>query len=183
MDGSDELFPEQEDYEGDDDKPSMSAAAAAAFLPPYRPPTRLHIQRSSICSRAYFVVVMVFFHLYILNVIGLLLYVHYYNVSPDVISVGERVASVPGSSSPGPPPPLPVHPAPEAPEKPPLMDRSQVFTLHRFEGIRVKHPTTGTFITVLHIAVSVITNCVGLSSFLAAFQLSSLLLLLLRLLL
>lgn len=131
-----ELFQEQEEFESDD-KPS-------SFLPPYRPPTRLHIQRSSICSRAYFVVVMVFFHLYILNVIGLLLYVHYYNVSPEVMS-GERIASAPdsGSESPElPPPPLAVlHPAPAVSEEQRVMEQSHSFTLHRFEGIRVKLPS------------------------------------------
>lgn len=140
MEASAELFQEQEEFESDDKPPS--------FLPPFRPPTRLHIQRSSICSRAYFVVVMVFFHLYILNVIGLLLYVHYYNVSPDVMS-GERVASVAdsGSESPEPPPAPPpassLHPAPAASGEPRVMEQSHSFTLHRFEGIRVKHPITG----------------------------------------
>lgn len=128
MDATAELFQEQEEFESDDKPPS--------FLPPYRPSTRLHIQRSSICSRAYFVVVMVFFHLYILNVIGLLLYVHYYNVSPEVMS-GERVASVPHSGSESPPPPL--HPAPVVSEELHVMEHSHTSTLHRFEGIRVKY--------------------------------------------
>lgn len=129
MEASAELFQEQEEFESDDPLPS--------FLPPYRPPTRLHIQRSSICSRAYFVVVMVFFHLYILNVIGLLLYVHYYNVAPEVMS-GERVASALDSGSESPPPP-PLHPAPVESEELHVMEHSHTFTLHRFEGIRVKH--------------------------------------------
>lgn len=131
MEAGAELFQEQEELESDDALPS--------FLPPYRPPTRLHIQRSSICSRAYFVVVMVFFHLYILNVIGLLLYVHYYNVSPEVMS-GERVATAldSGSESPPPPPPPLLHPAPVESEELHVMEHSHTFTLHRFEGIRVK---------------------------------------------
>lgn len=137
MEASAELFQEQEEFESDDKPPS--------YLPPYRPPTRLHIQRSSICSRAYFVVVMVFFHLYILNVIGLLLYVHYYNVSPEVMS-GERVGSAPDSlSESSEPPPAALHAAPAAPGEQHVMEQSHSFTLHRFEGIRVKHSTTGTF--------------------------------------
>lgn len=140
MEASAELFQEQDEFESDDKPPS--------FLPPYRPPTRLHIQRSSICSRAYFVVVMVFFHLYILNVIGLLLYVHYYNVSPEVMS-GERIASAldSGSESPvprPPPPPAVLQLGPAGSE-----EQSHSFTLHRFEGIRVKHSISGTFRFVL----------------------------------
>uniref|UniRef100_A0A3Q2D2U9 Prolyl 4-hydroxylase, transmembrane a n=1 Tax=Cyprinodon variegatus TaxID=28743 RepID=A0A3Q2D2U9_CYPVA len=42
---------------------------------PFSPPCK----KSNVCSRAYFVVVMVFFHVYILNIIALLLYVHYNN--------------------------------------------------------------------------------------------------------
>lgn len=127
MEASTELFHEQDEFESDDKPPS--------FLPPYRPPTRLHIQRSSICSRAYFVVVMVFFHLYILNVIGLLLYVHYYNVSPEMMS-GERVVSAPDSGSESTPPRPPLRPAPLS-EELHVMEHS--LTLHRFEGIRVGH--------------------------------------------
>uniref|UniRef100_A0A672P7E2 Prolyl 4-hydroxylase, transmembrane n=1 Tax=Sinocyclocheilus grahami TaxID=75366 RepID=A0A672P7E2_SINGR len=40
---------------------------------------RVSLQKSSVCSRSYFMVVMVFFHVYIINVIALLLYVHYNN--------------------------------------------------------------------------------------------------------
>lgn len=76
---------EQQDYE-DDDKPLSQPLNL-----PFRT-TRLHVQRSSICSRAYFVVVMVFFHVYILNVIGLLLYVHYNNGSEDLVR-GDRSTS------------------------------------------------------------------------------------------
>ncbi|XP_028826254.1 transmembrane prolyl 4-hydroxylase isoform X2 [Denticeps clupeoides] len=50
---------------------------------------RVPLQKSNVCSRSYFIVVMVFFHVYIINVIALLLYVHYNNGSE---------AEFPGSS-------------------------------------------------------------------------------------
>lgn len=118
-----EHFQEQEEYENDDNP--------SPFSPPYRP-TRLHIQRSSICSRAYFVVVMVFFHVYILNVIGLLLYVHYNNGSEDLIS-REGVTSASDSVSETPP----LHPTPAASKELHVKDHSQSSSLPRFEGIRV----------------------------------------------
>lgn len=122
MEESHEDFMEEEEYE---DKP-----LASPYNPPYRP-TRLHVQRSSICSRAYFVVVMVFFHVYILNVIGLLLYVHYNNGPEDLVSRdGSATASVSVSG-----PPLP-HPATASRELH-VEDYSQSFTLPRIEGIRV----------------------------------------------
>ncbi|XP_042348408.1 transmembrane prolyl 4-hydroxylase-like [Plectropomus leopardus] len=111
---------EQEGYDGSDKPPSSLKA-------PFRS-TRLHIQRSSVCSRAYFVVVMVFFHVYILNVIGLLLYVHYNNGPGD----GATPASVSEGG-----PPLP-QPAPDSRELH-VEDYSQSFSLPRIEGIRVGH--------------------------------------------
>lgn len=124
MEDAQEQFFEQEEYDNDD-KPLSSA-----FSPPFRP-TRLHIQRSSICSRAYFVVVMVFFHVYILNVIGLLLYVHYNNGPGDLASGdGATSASVGDSGT-----PLP-HPAPVSRELH-VEDYTQSFSLPRIEGIRV----------------------------------------------
>ncbi|XP_037100404.1 transmembrane prolyl 4-hydroxylase-like [Syngnathus acus] len=89
--------------------------------------TSMPVQRSSICSRAYFVVVMVFFHVYILNVIALLLYVHYNNGPgdfdrPSLPSVGE------GES--------PPHTAPPSREP---REEEQSFRLPRIEGIRVGH--------------------------------------------
>uniref|UniRef100_A0A3Q3WQ22 Fe2OG dioxygenase domain-containing protein n=1 Tax=Mola mola TaxID=94237 RepID=A0A3Q3WQ22_MOLML len=102
------------------------------FNLPYRP-TRLHIQRSSICSRAYFVVVMVFFHVYILNVIGLLLYVHYNNGPEDlVIGEGTSSASVSDSRTPL------AHPVPASGDLH-VEDYSKSFSLPRMEGIRVGH--------------------------------------------
>lgn len=99
--------------------------------PPFRS-TRLHIQRSNVCSRAYFVVVMVFFHVYILNVIALLLYVHYNN-GPEDLMPGEGASSSinhGGNPSPGPT-------APASREH--LDGYSQSFSLPRIEGIRVGH--------------------------------------------
>ncbi|XP_056284342.1 transmembrane prolyl 4-hydroxylase-like isoform X2 [Pseudoliparis swirei] len=81
--------------------------------------SRMQLQRSSVCSRAYFVVVMVFFHVYIVNVIGLLLYVHYNNGPAG--SEGDA--------------PLPA-PDPGASPRP-AEDSAQ--SLPRIEGIRVGH--------------------------------------------
>lgn len=113
--------------------------------PPYNPPfrsARLHVQRSGVCSRAYFVVVMVFFHVYILNVIALLLYVHYNNGPGDLVP---RDMSSSSSSSSSPTPAsdhggssLP-HPAPSSRELPVEEDDSQSYNLPRIEGIRVGH--------------------------------------------
>ncbi|XP_029362025.1 transmembrane prolyl 4-hydroxylase-like [Echeneis naucrates] len=126
MEAAQETFMDQEESDGSD-KPSGSP-----YNSPFRS-TRLHIQRSNVCSRAYFVVVMVFFHVYILNVIALLLYVHYNNGPGDLVSgdgasaasVGERSSRLP-------------HPAP-APRELHVEDYSQSFSLPRIEGIRVGH--------------------------------------------
>lgn len=97
--------------------------------PPPRHPLareRMNIQKSSVCSRAYFVVVMAFFHIYIINIIALLLYVHY-NTGPgeqDVLL--EKSASVPG--------PMPEHQTPS-----PNLSPELSFQLPRLEGIRVSY--------------------------------------------
>ncbi|MEQ2208309.1 hypothetical protein XENOCAPTIV_021544, partial [Xenoophorus captivus] len=104
------------------------------FLPPYNVPfrsTRLNIQRSNVCSRAYFVVVMVFFHVYILNVIALLLYVHYNNGPGDLVN-GDGASSAPVINTDS---GLP-QPAPSGRELQ-VEDYSQSFSLHRMEGIRI----------------------------------------------
>ncbi|KAI3356924.1 hypothetical protein L3Q82_003565 [Scortum barcoo] len=125
MEDSGEDVMEQEEYE---DKPLASPYNG----PPFRPNvTRLHVQRSSVCSRAYFVVVMVFFHVYILNVIGLLLYVHYNN-GPGDLTGGDGAPSEPAAEGPA---PL-DRPAPAARELR-VEDYSQSFSLPRIEGIRV----------------------------------------------
>lgn len=110
---------------GDEDQPSAPKATFRS--------SRMNIQRSSVCSRAYFVVVMVFFHVYILNVIGLLLYVHYNNGPGELVSgdgapsasVSDRGAALP-------------HPDPAASDLH-VEDYSQSVGLPRIEGIRVGH--------------------------------------------
>lgn len=64
---------------GKQESPAEDATPSeSATLPPFRPPCeRLSCHKSSVCSRSYFVTVMVFFHVYIIHVIALLLYVHY----------------------------------------------------------------------------------------------------------
>ncbi|XP_064160554.1 transmembrane prolyl 4-hydroxylase isoform X1 [Anguilla rostrata] len=83
------------------------------------------LQKSSVCSRSYFMVVMVFFHVYIINVIALLLYVHYNN------GPGATTSTRSGSSN------HHSHPSPISPFPDPGYSR----TLHlpRIEGIRVGH--------------------------------------------
>ncbi|XP_059189382.1 transmembrane prolyl 4-hydroxylase-like [Centropristis striata] len=117
---------EQEEYDESDMPPSSLKAPGRS--------TRLQIQRSNVCSRAYFVVVMVFFHVYILNVIGLLLYVHYNNGPGDLAVSGDGATSASVRESAA---PLP-HPAPDSRELH-MEDYSQSSTLPRIEGIRVGH--------------------------------------------
>ncbi|KAG7249179.1 hypothetical protein CRUP_018215 [Coryphaenoides rupestris] len=142
-----DLTQEEEEEEDDDEE---DPGAAASYVPPYaaRPPPhhrsmpagreRLHIHKSNVCSRAYFVVVMVFFHVYILNVIALLLYVHYNNNNNnndngpgDMVTGDEASGSPPGS-----------HPDPD-PDPDPDLDVEkryrQSYSLPRIEGIRVGH--------------------------------------------
>ncbi|XP_072552698.1 transmembrane prolyl 4-hydroxylase [Salminus brasiliensis] len=88
------------------------------------------LQRSNVCSRAYFVVVMVFFHLYIINIIALLLYVHYNT------GAGEVSNSEPNLPDRSPSVTLPP-PAPSDPH-----DSGHHFRLTRLEGIRVGHMQT-----------------------------------------
>ncbi|XP_061074933.1 transmembrane prolyl 4-hydroxylase isoform X2 [Conger conger] len=97
-----------------------------------KPPTlptlsreRLPLQKSSVCSRSYFMVVMVFFHVYIINVIALLLYVHYNN-GPGV-ATSTRSESSDHDSHPVPIPLFPDH------------GSSRTMHLPRIEGIRVGH--------------------------------------------
>nr|XP_020470615.1 transmembrane prolyl 4-hydroxylase-like [Monopterus albus] len=126
MEDTQEHFMEQEEFDGSN-KPSSSP-----YTSPFRS-TRLHIQRSNVCSRAYFVVVMVFFHVYILNVIALLLYVHYNNGPGDLVSGDGASASLSENGSPLPPP------APASGELH-VEDYRESFSLPRIEGIRVLKP-------------------------------------------
>ncbi|XP_075039682.1 transmembrane prolyl 4-hydroxylase [Mixophyes fleayi] len=77
---------------------------------------------NSVCSRSYFVVVMVFVHVYILNVIALLLYVYYTNGSQQD------------------PPGEPVTASPALEHRPRLRQEETPYTyLPRLEGIKVGH--------------------------------------------
>lgn len=94
--------------------------------PPPRHPggrERMNIQKSSVCSRAYFVVVMAFFHIYIINIIALLLYVHY--------NTGSGEQDVPLEKSV--PRPMPTEHQTPSPNLSPELS----FHLPRLEGIRV----------------------------------------------
>lgn len=126
MEAAQEYLKEQNEFD-DNDEPS-----SLPFNSPFRS-TRLHIQRSNVCSRAYFVVVMVFFHVYILNVIALLLYVHYNNGPGDLVSGDEGSSAADSDNGKR----LP-HPAPSSRELH-VEDYSQSFSLPRIEGIRVRN--------------------------------------------
>ncbi|XP_063065210.1 transmembrane prolyl 4-hydroxylase [Engraulis encrasicolus] len=101
-------------------------------LSPRPPPYRVNIQKSNVCSRAYFVVVMVFFHLYIINVIALLLYVHY---NTGEVRSGEESATDTSSRNTHHPPldPHPHHPSDSD------LNLELSYRLPRLEGIRVGH--------------------------------------------
>lgn len=108
-------------------------------LSPRPPPYRVNIQKSNVCSRAYFVVVMVFFHLYIINVIALLLYVHY---NTGEVRSGEESATDTSSRNTHHPPldPHPHHPSDSD------LNLELSYRLPRLEGIRVrKSCCIGTF--------------------------------------
>lgn len=126
-----EPFMEQDEF----DSGEITSPLPPFPHPPFRS-TRLHIQRSNVCSRAYFVVVMVFFHVYILNVIALLLYVHYNNGIGDLDSSSgspSAPVSASGSHVPQPAPPTDLH----------VEDYSHSFSLPRIEGIRVRNMVSG----------------------------------------
>ncbi|CDQ85550.1 unnamed protein product [Oncorhynchus mykiss] len=118
----------------DESQESMDACGdSSPYVPPHLPPMpgreRLQIQKSSVCSRAYFVVVMVFFHVYIINIIGLLFYVHYNNSPADIVSAdGDTSASSSGVDS-------RLSPS-DPPQQDPDLDVRQSFSLPRIEGIR-----------------------------------------------
>ncbi|KAF7250057.1 Transmembrane prolyl 4-hydroxylase [Varanus komodoensis] len=97
---------------------AVAAATAAQDEDPLLPGPS--IGRRAVCSRPYFVVLMVFAHLYVLNVLGLLLFVH---ISSD--DGGEPEL---GKEAPGPaqdPPALPFSPGSSTPH-----------VLPRLEGIK-----------------------------------------------
>ncbi|RXM32049.1 Transmembrane prolyl 4-hydroxylase [Acipenser ruthenus] len=94
------------------------------------PRDRVSLQKSNVCSRSYFVLVMVFVHVYIINVIALLLYVHYNNGPGDSSAVDGQDSASPSfinSGSHPQPLPLPVNPDPGP----------DAMYLPRLEGIKV----------------------------------------------
>ncbi|XP_029288234.1 transmembrane prolyl 4-hydroxylase [Cottoperca gobio] len=92
---------------------------------PLRPPCDRPSCKSSVCSRSYFVVVMVFFHVYIINVIALLFYVHYNSGQDDT----SQSRDAPSSNQ--------QRPEPRRPPSKPEFLRDGALT--RIEGIRVGH--------------------------------------------
>lgn len=119
----------QETADAEDVTPS--GRSKVELIPP--PCERLPGPKSSVCSRSYFVVVMVFFHVYIINVIALLFYVHYSSGQEDAggardADPGGRLLQRPAAAAAGsrrPPPP---------PSKP---EFARDVSLTRLEGIRV----------------------------------------------
>ncbi|KAM7422659.1 hypothetical protein PAMA_010620 [Pampus argenteus] len=93
---------------------------------PLRPQCeRLSCHKSSVCSRSYFVVVMVFFHVYIINVIALLFYVHYNSGQEDATLSRDAPSS--------------DQQRPESRRPPSKAEFLRDGSLTRIEGIRVGH--------------------------------------------
>ncbi|KAA8593420.1 hypothetical protein FQN60_009536 [Etheostoma spectabile] len=111
----------QETSDADED----TTPAGSATLPLRPPCDRLPCHKSSVCSRSYFVVVMVFFHVYIINVILLLFYVHYNSGQEDA----SRSRDAPSSN----------HQRPESRRPPSKPEFLRDVSLTRLEGIRVGH--------------------------------------------
>ncbi|AWP02760.1 putative transmembrane prolyl 4-hydroxylase-like [Scophthalmus maximus] len=119
---------EQEGSDAED-----TAASGSAPVPPVaprtqRPPSdRLSGNKTSVCSRSYFVVVMVFFHVYIINVIALLFYVHYSSGGQEDAS---QSRDAPGGQQ---------QQRAETRRPPSKADFLRDVSLARIEGIRVGH--------------------------------------------
>ncbi|XP_030634297.1 transmembrane prolyl 4-hydroxylase [Chanos chanos] len=90
---------------------------------------RVPLHKSSVCSRSYFTVVMVFFHVYIINVIALLLYVHYNNSSGEHASTSREFSS--GGNE--------GHRSPQQLSSQSPSGFTRNMYLPRIEGIRVGH--------------------------------------------
>ncbi|XP_047203544.1 transmembrane prolyl 4-hydroxylase [Girardinichthys multiradiatus] len=112
----------QENTDAEDASPSGSPTS-----PPRPPSDRLPCHKSSVCSRSYFVVVMVFFHVYIINVIALLFYVHYSSGQEDASRSSDAPSGGQHQRS------EPRRPPPSKP------DFIRDVSLTRVEGIRVGH--------------------------------------------
>ncbi|XP_028575456.2 transmembrane prolyl 4-hydroxylase [Podarcis muralis] len=109
---------------------AAGAAVAAATATPDEDPRPLpgpSFGRRAVCSRPYFVVLMVFAHLYVLNVLGLLLFVH---ISSDD---GETEPGKEGPPGPAQDPPAPPFSSPGG------GGGSRPHSLPRLEGIKVGH--------------------------------------------
>lgn len=115
----------QDSPDAEDTTPSGSATLPQPPQPLRPSCERLSCHKSSVCSRSYFVVVMVFFHVYIINVIALLLYVHYSNGQAD--------------ASRGPGAPSSDHQRPESGSSPSKPEFLRDVPLTRIEGIRVSN--------------------------------------------
>ncbi|KTG07019.1 hypothetical protein cypCar_00007020 [Cyprinus carpio] len=122
---------EPQDNIEEDDTASSSSSSSSSSSPPPRalPRQRASLQKSSVCSRSYFMVVMVFFHVYIINVIALLLYVHYNNGS-NAITANRDFASRDSSHK---------VTGPSDPQTPADSGFPRNMYLPRIEGIRGMH--------------------------------------------
>ncbi|XP_028906500.1 transmembrane prolyl 4-hydroxylase isoform X3 [Ornithorhynchus anatinus] len=117
------------------ESPDKAAGAPWVLLGPRpngeakpRPPPPPPGKPRGICSRSYFLVLMVFVHLYLGNVLALLLFVHYSNGDSSESDERKAAAAPVAASDSGPPPAAPS-PAPA-----PYMT-----SLPRLEGIKVGH--------------------------------------------
>lgn len=110
------------------DKQDTSPSRSATLPPPCE---RLPCHKSSVCSRSYFVLVMVFFHVYILNVIALLFYVHYSNGQEDADRVRDALRSQHQHQH--------QHRRPESGSPPSKPEFPRHVPLSRVEGIRVSN--------------------------------------------
>ncbi|XP_042614555.1 transmembrane prolyl 4-hydroxylase-like [Cyprinus carpio] len=120
---------EPQDNIEEDDTASSSSSSSSSPPPRALPRQRASLQKSSVCSRSYFMVVMVFFHVYIINVIALLLYVHYNNGS-NAITANRDFASRDSSHK---------VTGPSDPQTPADSGFPRNMYLPRIEGIRVGH--------------------------------------------
>uniref|UniRef100_A0A8C6TAV8 Prolyl 4-hydroxylase, transmembrane (endoplasmic reticulum) n=1 Tax=Neogobius melanostomus TaxID=47308 RepID=A0A8C6TAV8_9GOBI len=104
---------------------SEEAKASGCATLPHNPQTERLCNKTSICSRSYFLLVMVFFHVYLINVIALLFYVHYSSgqdddsLSHDAPGTDHSRINSRGASS--------------------KVEYQRDFSLPRVEGIRVGH--------------------------------------------
>ncbi|XP_058488663.1 transmembrane prolyl 4-hydroxylase [Solea solea] len=121
-----------DDREPAHDEDTTTASGSAASLPLRPPCERLAGHKSSVCSRSYFVVVMVFFHVYIINVIALLFYVHYSSGQDDASPRRDAVSDNQQRA--------------ETRRPPSKTEILRDVSLKRIEGIRVGHVQTVTLV-------------------------------------